>query len=72
MNLQSFYCGINRIYYFWGFLGPEGSLDLAELLFALEQWEMAEITLNHVPLQDKAVLSAKVRKLEELNFEIVS
>ncbi|XP_065218694.1 tetratricopeptide repeat protein 21B-like [Planococcus citri] len=42
--------------------GAEGGLDLAQLLFSLEQWEMAEITLNHVPLQEKAILLAKVKE----------
>lgn len=41
-------------------VGPEGSMDLAQLLFRMEQWESAEMTLAHVPLLDKALLLSKV------------
>lgn len=35
-------------------------MDLAHLLFRLEQWEMAEITLSHVPFLEKVLLLSKV------------
>lgn len=35
-------------------------MDYAQLLFRLELWDIAEATLSHVPLQEKAILLAKV------------
>lgn len=44
----------------WHSVGPDGSVDLAQLLFRMEQWESAEMTLAHVPILDKALLLSKV------------
>lgn len=52
-------------------IGTEGALDLAHLLFKLEQWEMAETTLSHVPLQEKALLLSKVTVLNNVFYILI-
>ena len=43
------------------YVGPEGSMDLAHLLFRLQQWEATETALSQVPFQEKVVLLAQVK-----------
>lgn len=48
----------------WFFAGPEGSLELAQLLVRLGQLEAAETTLANTPLTKKAFVLAKVNTLQ--------